>query len=730
MYLRRWRPLLLMACCAVLGADVIRCRADNVLELREVRTDGKTGKRLPLPADAMRVFTYEGRPLSMHLTRHAILLEYAHSGVILDRNGKLKRLTVVDGWPAARPALFPPRPARPSYPLVGPGVVDYWTEQKAPAVVASIKYDGRTWNALQPATFLKNLLIRGDYATRRKQFGAWTPILRKLNEECALEMTGLPGRPTERYTVKEGLTSNIVTHLAVADGSLWAACVDIYDPARDQWDVGGLCRFDARRKRWRYVSIEGRPVRWVTLLQVVGDELWVGYREGRGVAGDRVAYGKGVYPDHYRPQVSAVVLARLKGGKWTRFARPPRLDEPGRPRTGRDVTRDPSTEVPRRLAKVGNQVLLFSTTATNHASGNWNVPLAGGLSLLELDGPRWRLFDAAKDLDADELMDLVADDGAVLVSSNRGVHFWEADRKAWKKLDTGAALVNSAISSVAAVGEELWVGYTNQSFGVTGDQGISRHDERTGKWSYLPPRQLGTASPVKSVRVAPAGDVWVLFAPRPWGGAAMEYPFYAREARRPSPRGLGRWHKGKWQFPVKLDGVPDVNEVEVTAPDGKVTKRKRPLPVTELVLAGESVFVANETGLYQGPGQWRRLLEGRLMALRPLKGGKGLEVVRRVPKGMNEPDGYQRGVYRFATKKWAFTDVDFNGAWRMVYQETGEDSVAGWAPIRTGQGTWQVGPLGGERLRVVETPRAYWMVSHGQLVRLDRARLAALLEKR
>ena len=40
---------------------------------------------------------------------------------------------------------------------------------------------------------------------------------------------------------------------------------------------------------------------------------------------------------------------------------------------------------------------------------------------------------------------------------------------------------------------------------------VSRHDERTGKWSRLTPRELGTASPIKAVCVSPKrDDVWVL----------------------------------------------------------------------------------------------------------------------------------------------------------------------------------------------------------------------------
>ena len=724
---RRVHPLLLLATCWGLFAADSPGRAGDRLSLR------RAGKRLPVPADAVRVFTHEGWPTALHVTRDAIVLEYAHSGVVLDRTtGKLKqRLTATDGWPTVRPAPFDPQLEPPPFTLVGPGVVDdSWTKNKAPLEVVSAKYDGRTWRATQPRQFLRDLMRRNDFATVRQKFGAWTPILRKLNEECALEASARPGQPARRYTVKDGLAGNIVTHLAVAKDTLWAACVDIFDPEKGEWGAGGLCRFDAERGRWQRVRIDGRPVRWVTLLQTVGDELWVGYREGTGVAGDRVAYGKGLYPDHYRPRTDAVVLARLKGGKWTRFARPPRLDEPGWPRAGRDATKNPSTEVPRRLARVGNQVLLFSTTATNHASGNWQVPLAGAVSLLELDGPRWRLFDSLKDLDADDLVDMVAGEGEVLVASNRAAHRWDAARKTWRKLDTEAPLVNPAVSAVAAVGDELWVGYTNQSFGVIGEQGISRYDERTGKWSRLSPQTLGTAAPVKSLRVAPDGDVWMLFGPRPRGGSAVEYPFYPREAKRPRGVGLGRFHKGKWAFPAHLDGVADAVEVEATAPDRKVGKRKRPLPVKGLAVVGNAVFVAHDAGVYRGPGKWRRILEGPTWALGASPDGKALTAVRQDPKRPRESVAFQRGVFNVAAGKWTFTDLDAAAAARRMNGMQEELSDGGQAVIRTAtHGTWVLSLPGNERLRVVETPRAYWVVSRGQLVRLDRARLAALLAK-
>src|SRR5205814_3437027 len=137
-----------------------------------------------------------------------------------------------------------------------------------------------------------------------------------------VEASGRNQEPARRFTTADGLASNIVTHLAVANGTVWAACVDIYDPVRKIWGPGGLCKLDARTGRWERVQqIDGQPVRWVTLLQAIGNELWVGYREGEGILGDRIVYSMGLYPDEYRPRASKLVLSRLQNGRWTRFVR-------------------------------------------------------------------------------------------------------------------------------------------------------------------------------------------------------------------------------------------------------------------------------------------------------------------------------------------------------------------------------------------------------------------------
>ena len=50
---------------------------------------------------------------------------------------------------------------------------------------------------------------------------------------------------------------------------------------------------------------------------------------------------------------------------------------------------------------------------------------------------------------------------------------------------------------------EVWVGYTNQSFGVLGAQGITRINETTGRWSHWTEKDLGTHCPVQSLWPTP-----------------------------------------------------------------------------------------------------------------------------------------------------------------------------------------------------------------------------------
>ena len=278
-----------------------------------------------VPEQAVRVFVHESAPAGVLMHADTIAVDFGRSGVLFDRKtGQfLRRLTVAGGYLKERPREFPARPDRRQGKLVGPGVLESRVDpsvlpgtpaQPTHVPAASVEFDGRLWQAMQPIGFLQTLHKRteNDYARLRKAFGTWTSILQVANSESFLQAVPKEGDgPTVRYTMQEGLASNLITHLAVADGKLWAACVDIYDPDRQDWGAGGLSCLDPKTEKWSRVDkIDGRPVRWVTLLQTVGEDLWVGFREGSGVVDDQVTYGMGLYPGQYRPVATAITLAR------------------------------------------------------------------------------------------------------------------------------------------------------------------------------------------------------------------------------------------------------------------------------------------------------------------------------------------------------------------------------------------------------------------------------------
>ncbi|MCY2996428.1 MAG: hypothetical protein NTY19_52555, partial [Planctomycetota bacterium] len=525
---------------------------------------------------------------------------------------------------------------------------------------------------------------------------------------------------------------NIVTHLVIHDGSLWAVCVDIYDPQSKTWEKGGLCRYDKARGRWQRIErITGRQVHWVTLLHTAGNELWVGFREGDGVAGDEVVYGMGLYPGTYRPQATAIVLACLSSGQWSSFARQPR-PEPADARLGGDERRavTPPTEHPVAVARVSDKVVLFSRVQAR-AMGNWDVELAGHVSLLDLKSKTWRLFDPVKDLDADELKAMEAAQGEFLISSNRGVHRFDVRTSRWQFLDPKCPLHNAVFHSAAVVGDELWVGYAKQSFGIWGEQGISRFDERAGTWHYMAPSELGTASPVRRIAVLSSGEVWVLFGERPWLGAAVPWNFYPRESIS-RPAGLGRWAGGKWEFPVAGPSSGPPSQFFFGQSD-------------DLATIGNRLVYATATGVFAGPKPWKQLAEGPVYCIRPAKDQQAIEILRRHPLSPeNEPSKSQRGLLGPNDDHVQFQDLPNKPAEPFdPYQVIGGDSLVAsypsagtnWVQISLGnRGKWIVGEFGAsdrqhsDQHSVLESLTAVWVFSESEIIRLDRRRLIELAQ--
>ena len=201
-------------------------------------------------------------------------------------------------------------------------------------------------------------------------YGSWTAVLRELSKESFIQAEATDGSgKVIRYTMADGLAGNIVSQLAVADGKIWATCVDIYDTEKKDWGPGGLCRFDPDTGRWeRIEKIDGHPVRWVTLLQSIGNDLWVGFREGGGVAGDSLSYAKVVTAKLYRPNTTSVVLARLSRGEWKAFSRAPMTSQPSEPPQRKHTFIDElSGEVPRKITPSGQGVMLLSSAEAPNA---------------------------------------------------------------------------------------------------------------------------------------------------------------------------------------------------------------------------------------------------------------------------------------------------------------------------------------------------------------------------
>lgn len=657
------------------------------------------------------------------------------------------RVTVADGWPRVRPQGFPPPPdpAARDIHLAGPGLlcVYYASGEKRPPyeAAASAAFAGRTWRAMQPTDFRSKAETPqpGEAFTRPM---TWSGLLAALDAQSFVEAAPNGGGPPVRYTRTDGLAGNIVTHLAAAGGSLWAACADIYDPEKEAWGAGGLSRFDPQAGRWeRVAAVGGRPVRWVTLLEAAGDDLWIGFREGDGVAGDKIYFGMGIYVGRYQPLTRAVALARLAGGQWTVFARDPVPEavDPPEGGTGARQPGEPPTEAPRKLACLGDRVFLFSQVAARGGYGGWNSPQTGCISMLAPAAGRWRIFDAEKDFGANAVHDMIAEGGELFAVTDRGLCRWSAER--WTTLETGSPVRNPAFRAAVAVGEELWVGYTNQAFGVLGEQGISRYDEKRDKWSWSSPQEIGTGCPVRTIVPAGDGGAWVLFHRRPWGGAASEMPRYRGEAWG-APAGLGRFAEGRWQFPATLPGVPRTFSGQYKDEKG-VHSYTMKAPIKFLVQAAGRLFVANLTGAYErpaGPEEWKRVADGDVGWMGAAADGRALEIVRYLRPNGEVSKETQYGRYDLASGKVEFKTLDPQSPdwgrftwlpWGEVRPgETGAEPAWAddWTELpRRGPDAWAVGDLQTDSLgghRVVETPEAVWILSEGELIRLDRARCA------
>jgi hypothetical protein len=693
------------------------------LGLRQVQNNYLTQTRRAISNDAVQVFVYAGEPRAIKVNDNNIAVDYGRCGIVFNRsNGEvIERFDVEDGWPKIRPNIFPKiDSSHIDSRFIGPGIFDkiYKIGSKKKKIkfeeTCSVEFEGRTWRAYQPADFRRNIQKKG-YDNRTGPYSTWSGILARLNAESYLQADA-PEQKSRRYKMSDGLASNIVTRLIPSQGYLWAVCVDIYEPEKDRWGPGGLSRFDLKTNRWEHVkTINGYSIRWVTLMETIGDDLWIGFREGNGIEGDKINYGMGVSAGIYRPKTSAILLARFAKDKWTVFLKPLPLVK------GSLHKENSPTEMPLQLAGSSKRVFLCSGYNSRRPAFNFEYQLDGCISSLDLHTYTWRSFDLYKDFDADRLVDMLSENGEILIRSNRGAHRWDDKSQSWKLLDPQTELKNPSLSTAAQRNNELWIGYTNQSFGVIGQQGISVYDEETLKWSYFSQEQIGTGCPVRRMGADTNGYVWILFGRRPNRGALAEFLFYPREAKFFHESGLGCFRRGKWEFPIELTELDFRNDFLMNS-------------THDLVTIGDKLFVAGKEGVYLGPDKWRRIIEGDILRIEPSSDKKSLIILRQGPRSDQDFSTFQRGRYDLTTGDISFESLPYKGLDRMQLEpptylwnnksmepETSKAWRKNWV-LSPGykEGNWVVGPMGSNDYHgVIETPSAFWIASRGELVRLD-----------
>ena len=306
---------------ATVGAAETVSGTTGVMELRRMTDRGTApDEGGPIPAGAVRVFAYEGTPKDVRVTGRFIAVDYGRSGVLFARpSGQIaQRYTLADGWPRWKPEEFAAPRGMAAAADGRPGRVRTFSGRlPLPPSCLSPWLNHRThptggWLLHSPARMCRPIhcqtrwpprsgspVRRGGPISRRSSFSGSSD--RNISRSGAAGVPDLERSPraTQRGELRRGRSRRRGGPQAFHDGRwpgqqyrhrsgrLWRWCfgprVSTSTTETQQWGPGGLCRYDATTGRWRRIErIDDRPVRWVTLLKTIGDELWVGFREGRG----------------------------------------------------------------------------------------------------------------------------------------------------------------------------------------------------------------------------------------------------------------------------------------------------------------------------------------------------------------------------------------------------------------------------------------------------------------
>lgn len=673
--------------------------ADKVLEVR--RQD-------------IKAFTCEDVPSGLRVKGDSIYAQYPQSGVEFSAaTGKLvARHTVTDGWNGGWIAQYPIPPETGEAYGIGPGLEDGRALDPAqPGLMAACRVGEWEYTAWQP-TGLARRYARG----REEKPGTWTHVLQLCANKSYVQRQrpDKPGERPHRFGANDGLPSNLVRRLVAYDGKPWAALVDVYDSDMKQWGQGGLAWYDAASGRWQQVdTVDGHHVRFVTLLQVVGDELWIGFREGESMAGDSVGSGRGEYADEYRPVTSRIVLARLKEGQWASWSTPP-LPSPRAAYQDRSQADSSSLEVPRWLCRTGDDVLLVTTESLTGMGEVRNqhvrhVRLGG-------KADRWPTFDALG-----SVRQIVAGDVATVASFDRGVFRWDSVGGQWRLCDPESPMGSRVIGCAVSSGDDVWIALRrSRHLTIPGTASLMCYNERSGQMKRFGPADLGTSMP--AVALLPQGDaLWVLFRGR-LGMDQQETPRYlARQAEMPkhppAREGVACYRDGKWTFGL---GDDQLREGVIQPPGGLGGFR-----YYDLVQLKGRLYVACGTGIYEwDDAGWRRILE-----LSKLDGvwrevkliADDAKTQLRLHWQQPNQGETREGVYDVADGRWRWLAKSDWGAMWLAHDEymTGSEGLASSMPAGV---KWQFVTRESQSVSmpVLRTDHAFWAFTDSAILRIAR----------
>lgn len=283
----------------------------------------------------------------------------------------------------------------------------------------------------------------------------------------------------QSYTVKDGLSSDMVNAIAVQGDQVWFGT-----------EAGGATLFDRAKNIWRAYTTKGEPpdkvdrgksIDWqnilsqnhVSVIVPDGERVWFGtYFYGFG--------GGGV--SYYHPG---------KNPPWKKFS-----------------TNNGKAKKIVSIAVDGNTVWVGSER---------------GLSFLDKKADVWKGFYSPEDgLSGNFVNALLVQGETLWIGTNAGISRFVKGKKTWRKYGTKEGLSETEIKALASVGNKIWAG--------NAEGALFEYDPTSDRWKTLDPTDPLKSGGIYALTVA-QNRVWIC---RDNGVSVYDIPTAQWEAITPS----------------------------------------------------------------------------------------------------------------------------------------------------------------------------------------------------